>query len=153
MSTNKTTNLNLHSWVSTDPVRRAEFNENFDAIDANAGETWDEVMGLKGSMPHIVVGSWTGNGEYGTAHPNRLSFDFTPKFLILCVQAETGYLTENYVGSTRELLFWGVTTTLYSYEGVNTVTYSGNTISWYSTNGAAKQYNSNNRTYHYIAVG
>lgn len=37
MSTNKTPNLNLHSWVGTDNVKRQEFNDNFDAIDAFAG--------------------------------------------------------------------------------------------------------------------
>ncbi|NHN31120.1 hypothetical protein [Paenibacillus agricola] len=34
MSTNKTANLNLHSWTGTDYVLRTEFNENFDKIDA-----------------------------------------------------------------------------------------------------------------------
>lgn len=34
MSTNKTPNLNLHSWVGTDYVSRTEFNENFNTIDA-----------------------------------------------------------------------------------------------------------------------
>lgn len=33
MSTNKTSNYNLHSWVGTDPVKRTEFNENFQIID------------------------------------------------------------------------------------------------------------------------
>jgi hypothetical protein len=34
MSTNKTPNLGLHSWVETDYVKRAEFNENFAGIDS-----------------------------------------------------------------------------------------------------------------------
>jgi len=34
MSTNKTPNLNLHSWIGTDYVKRSEFNENFSIIDA-----------------------------------------------------------------------------------------------------------------------
>lgn len=37
MSTNKTPNLNLHSWVATDYVLRTEFNENFTAIDDAIG--------------------------------------------------------------------------------------------------------------------
>jgi hypothetical protein len=34
MSTNKTTNLVLHSWIGTDQVKRTEFNENFNKLDA-----------------------------------------------------------------------------------------------------------------------
>ena len=33
MSTKKTANLGLHSWVKSDPFKMQEFNENFDAID------------------------------------------------------------------------------------------------------------------------
>ncbi|MCM3730081.1 hypothetical protein M3196_00155 [Fictibacillus nanhaiensis] len=34
MSSQKTTNLNLHKWIGTDNVKRIEFNENWDTIDA-----------------------------------------------------------------------------------------------------------------------
>lgn len=37
MSTNKTTNLNLHSWVGTDYPKRTEFNDNFGTIDNEIG--------------------------------------------------------------------------------------------------------------------
>ena len=39
MSTNKTPNLQLHSWEPTDAFRRQEFNENFTAIDTAYGNT------------------------------------------------------------------------------------------------------------------
>ncbi|MFB0844628.1 gp53-like domain-containing protein [Paenibacillus oleatilyticus] len=38
MSGNKTSNLQLHHWTGADPVLRAEFNENFEKIDAFAGQ-------------------------------------------------------------------------------------------------------------------
>ena len=38
MSTNKTPNLNLHSWEPTDAFSREEFNDNFDKIDTAVDE-------------------------------------------------------------------------------------------------------------------
>ncbi|WP_458412793.1 hypothetical protein ACNQFZ_18580 [Schinkia sp. CFF1] len=38
MSSEKTTNFNLHKWAGTDYVKRLEFNENFDEIDRVVGE-------------------------------------------------------------------------------------------------------------------
>lgn len=38
MSTNKTTNLDMHSWVGTDRVRRSEINDNFDILDEAIGD-------------------------------------------------------------------------------------------------------------------
>lgn len=38
MSSQKTTNLNMHKWVPTDPVQREEFNENFQKIDDKTAE-------------------------------------------------------------------------------------------------------------------
>lgn len=43
MSSGKTTNLNLHAWEPEDRFMREEFNENFAAIDANAGNTRKEL--------------------------------------------------------------------------------------------------------------
>lgn len=69
MSTNKTENLGLHSWVETDPVLMSEFNENFGAIDS--------------MLPRIASGSYVGTNEVGSAYPNELHFDFEPKFIII----------------------------------------------------------------------
>ena len=38
MSTNKTNNLGLHSWVRSDRFSMDEFNENFDKLDKTVGE-------------------------------------------------------------------------------------------------------------------
>jgi hypothetical protein len=43
MSTNKTTNLDMHSWVSTDLVKLNEFNDNFSTIDTEVGSLKDKV--------------------------------------------------------------------------------------------------------------
>lgn len=43
MSTNKTPNLNLHSWVGTDYVKRDEFNDNFNILDTKFEMYIEEV--------------------------------------------------------------------------------------------------------------
>lgn len=43
MSSRKTTNLKLHAWEPTDQFTREEFNENFAAIDTNAGNARKET--------------------------------------------------------------------------------------------------------------
>lgn len=47
MSTNKTPNLALHSWVGTDLVKRTEFNENFDIVDSNIKNHSDRLNAIE----------------------------------------------------------------------------------------------------------
>ena len=54
MSSNKTQNLNLHSWVAEDPFKRTEFNENFAALDAAVE-----------ASAHAVAGRYVGDGTCG----------------------------------------------------------------------------------------
>jgi hypothetical protein len=48
MSSQKTTNLNLHKWIGTDNVKRIEFNENWDTIDAQIKGNSDKIGALSG---------------------------------------------------------------------------------------------------------
>ena len=52
MSTNKTTNYNLHAWEPTDDFLRAEINENFAAIDSMLNE-----------KKTVVIGQYAGSGS------------------------------------------------------------------------------------------
>ena len=76
MSTNKTENLNLHSWEPTDPFKRTEFNENFAAIDAAVGA-------LQTGALHIATGSYTGTGTYGSSNKKSITFSFVPKLVLV----------------------------------------------------------------------
>ena len=86
MSTNKTPNLNLHSWVETDPVLMREFNENFGAIDA-ASQTFGNCR--------IATGSYVGTGKKGPNYPNTLFFNFAPKWLIITPHSKNGRTVAN----------------------------------------------------------
>lgn len=69
MSTNKTQNYNLHSWLPTDEFHLSEVNENFDLLDAalkaeaqTAARGRSALSAQMAGKGELVVGSYTGNG-------------------------------------------------------------------------------------------
>jgi len=73
MSTNKTANYNLHSWVPGDDFLRAEFNENFALIDGALGEM------PRNKKLRVVTGSYTGD----SSGSRTIALPFTPKAVML----------------------------------------------------------------------
>jgi len=51
MSTNKTKNLKLHSWVGSDPIIRDEFNDNFKLIDDGFQSMDEKIASAAGGAP------------------------------------------------------------------------------------------------------
>lgn len=105
----------------------------------------------------IVPGSYTGTGTYGEVNKNSLTFDGTPKLLIVSSTVSSAY------GGSRtypQLVFvYGQSGSIASLitNGSDifasaTVSRSGNTVSWYSTDAAAQQLNVSGTTYNYIAI-
>ena len=107
------------------------------------------------TAPKIATGSYTGTGTYGASNPNSLTFEFAPK-IVLLYAGEAASL----FGETHRLLpytlLWGCTTR-FGYDNnsanINNCTYSGNTMSWYCTGGAAQQQNTSGGTFRYVAIG
>lgn len=77
-STNKTANLNMHSWVRTDPVVCEDFNDNFDKLD-------DAVGNLIVSRGNCEIYS----GSYSGAGPKDLLLTFPKPPVYLIIQRET----------------------------------------------------------------
>ena len=106
--------------------------------------------------PRIETGSYVGTGTYGPSNPCSLTFDFTPKIVLM---HRGGNLA--YSDSTHCMVFvWNITNDFYvgsSGGSHNSVTYSGNTISWYNDTGnlagAGAQLNGSGTTYWYTAIG
>jgi len=149
MSTNKTPNLNLHSWVETDPVLMSEFNENFGAIDGAIAD------GVK-----IRTGSYVGTGVFGTNNPNLLLFDFTPKIVFIHTSPYYGYTyfhnNASYFSAYNQVFYYeGTKFYVASNEGTGGVEYSlyNNSLEWFSSTAAGNQMNKNGTTYSYIAIG
>lgn len=130
-----TQNLHLPQWEETDRIMMDDFNDAMASIDAG--------------VPHIVIGSYTGNGKYGSSNPNSLTFSFEPKIIFMHV-----YNTRDY-NCVPMCYIWvnGATSCASHFSGYdNTVSWSGHTVSWYSNN-AEQQFNENNKIYHYLVIG
>lgn len=108
----------------------------------------------------IATGSYVGTGTYGSANPNSLTFDFEPKIVFLSVDSsasafsETGFMffIRNQSGSPSWYYYNS------AYVG-RTITWSGNTLSWYTLAGNPndapdrQQFNVSGQRYCYVALG
>ncbi len=101
----------------------------------------------------IATGSYVGTNKYGESNPNSLTFEFTPKFVLIfwaengspnnamAFLSADGGCSYNPAGSNGQ----------YYYASIITVNITGNTITWYASslqiqmNGSVK--------YQYFAIG
>lgn len=137
---NHTTNYNLPQWEDSDRVTRGDMNTAMASIDAALGN------GAK-----IAVGNYRGKGTYGTESRNSLTFDFTPKLVLLYYDARIMTLDQ------ATPIYWGVTysTDFFADNATRRIfmSFSGNTMSWYSLVSAPYQFNASGTRYYYLAIG
>ena len=119
--------------------------------------TKEYVEGLLAGGVKVAAGTYTGTGTYGPDHPNSLTFDFTPKLFLLfpalAHQGQDFYAVPGIAQYNPCVVVWGATTLLGDGTGSNRITYSGNTISWWTNAVAQNQYNTSGQIYHYAAIG
>jgi len=108
------------------------------------------------TAPKIATGSYIGTGVYGASNPNRLTFDFVPKIWGFYA-AEGGGV---HVAQAATMLVWGANGSWLigradsPVDIITTVlSYSGNTVSFYSTQGSYAQNNNQGYIYYYFAIG
>ena len=136
----KTTNYQLNQWAKSDRILMDDFNADNQKLDA----------ALAG-MPKIVTGTYTGTGAYGQSNANSLTFDFTPKAVLICKQD-----MYNAIYAYMFLVSGQSRTAQFNSTGggdCNYCNWSGNTVSWYSTYKAASQLNEDSVSYCYVAWG
>ena len=128
-----------------------------DEVPVAARSLISTAQGTADSKCKIVSGSYTGTGTYGGDNKNSLTFDGTPKLLIVSSTVSSAY------GGSRtypQLIFvYGESGSIASLitNGSDifasaTVSRSGNTVSWYSADAAAQQLNVSGTKYNYIAI-
>ena len=106
----------------------------------------------------IVTGSYVGTGGYKESNPTTLSFDFVPKVVIF-YQKDSGGVSATTTSKGGALLVNGVTQYYVSdyignasYTKYITITWNGNSVSWYGDNAEA-QMNKSGIEYVYAAFG
>ena len=90
MSTNKTTNYQLHSWVPQDDFHVSEINENFALLDtalkSEAGSAAQKQAALEtaiGQRLRIATGSYHGSVSVTLDTPQRIELGFKPRIILL----------------------------------------------------------------------
>lgn len=89
----------------------------------------------------IEMGSYVGTGQFGSSHPNSLSFSFNPRFVYIMGWNSGAFIKE---------APWGVITDFTSDNDKMPVTWGNKTMSWYGVT-ESQQLNEHDETYYYIA--
>ena len=101
----------------------------------------------------IATGSYIGTGTYGRSNPNSLTFDFEPKFVAVFGTSDSFQLFllngASYAFSVRKE---NSNTDNSAKTSPITVSFSGNSVSWYSKNSNIYQGNYT-MSHNYIAIG
>lgn len=108
---------------------------------------------INGPTVQLATGNYTGTGTYGSGSPNSLSFPFAPAVVFIVSNTSTMF---NYVGNPL-ILVKGRAAKFYITPGITqtdiTPSFSGNSVSWYSTSGPYSQQNESGQQYTYVAIG
>ena len=117
------------------------------------------ILGLPGVQ--IATGSYVGTNKYGADNPNSLTFNFSPKAIIIIPSSNNGWSNDENLG----VFVYGAQYPSMSFDGggqsasgvvngVNTVTgWGSNTIRWNNNQYSNRQLNDSGYTYFYIAFG
>lgn len=150
----KTENLELNKWESTDRILMEDFNNDNAKIDtalteqnatlqehaATLAQHAELLPKLGNCQLHVI--RYSGTGKSGESNPNTLTFPYPPTVVLLF--GPTGWMMicpDSYIA----------TSILNGSNLACQVIPGGNTVSWYSTANEIQQFNQ--RGYTYMAVG
>ena len=141
----KTTNYQLPKWEKTDRIQMKDFNDMTATLDAALKANADTAAAASAAVAlcgncAIYQTTYTGTGTYGSANPVTLTFPQKPA-LIFVIDDSGSFL----ILTPRSR--WA-----FAYMGrsgvAQTVTWSGNSVSWWSDGGNANnQFNASNNVY------
>lgn len=114
------------------------------------------------TAPKVAYGSYIGTGTNSASTPVTLTFDFSPKFVLIAPDSYMKYGDSSVHSEKYYVQIWmpGITKTLfYEYNGNSTryMSVSGNTFSFYEiisgNGGNIGTLNASGKAYYYIAFG
>ena len=122
----------------------------YETVKGNLAALMQDV-GSGGNNCRITYGSYVGTGTSGRNHPNSLTFNFYPLFVIVMSRAAQGRDGSPCFMMRGETV--GNSTT--EFASIN-LSWTNSGVSWYDVDSFSKPENQNNTegvTYHYIAFG
>ena len=157
MASNHTQHFALNRWDLNDQIIMDDFNDDNAKIDAALHDNAATLSALQttlnthGKLTRFAYGSYVGTGESGQNHPNSLTFDFYPMFIIIMSRAAQGrdqspcfMMRGETVGNSTE-----------TAASIN-LSWTDSGVSWYDVDSFSEPENQNNTegvTYHYLAFG
>ena len=141
MSTNHTANYDLCQWEATDQVLHTDFNQDNAKLDAAIGFL-SEITGKCGNCQFIPQLMWA---QINTVRNTQIFSPFPTNPMIVAVSGEPG--------DHQFFAFQGVGQAVVYADDlyIQNFIWSENTLSWYRTDSAYKQFNQS-RTYHVTAL-
>ncbi len=182
MASKHTPNYGLSQWEASDQFSRLDFNADNAKLDAalkglsdgkassgSVSSLASRVASLEGgitkkadkttlssvesSMVRIATGQYTGNGLSGSWNPRSLDFTSTlgrpPQLVVVRKRGADGEALLLLHGMTSSMWHLGGT---YGSGGINTVSWSGNKVSWYAEFDSS-MFNEDGKVYLYFAIG
>lgn len=126
---------------------------------------WTTLSDLASAMGacQIQKGTYTGTGTYGSSNPTKLTFNFTPKIVFVYPNTTTGVNSPILFPMINGMpdghgVYISNASTGYYVGMALTVSWSGTTVSFYSSHSTAtiaksSQMNQSGLTYSYVALG
>ena len=150
----QTTNYQLNQWDPEDRILRTDFNSDNQKLDTALKEVQTAVAG-KGNC-QIAWGTYTGTGTCGEDAPNRLTFAFEPKLVV--IQNAAGAMTDLGASDSYDRPCMILIRTLTRFHldentNFNVISWTGKTLSWYNSSNVKLQMNVSGNTYLYAAFG
>lgn len=149
MSTNKTQNYQLHAWAPEDGFPRGELNANFTKLDtalkaeetARKSAVTAEANARIAATPRVMSGTYVGSVEYKDVNTiQTIQLGFRPK--VVYIKGGTG-------GNESGILMVEGHPATYGSNWIGRVANTGFEV----RNVTYRNYNSNENTYHYWAIG
>lgn len=143
---NKTPNFDLNQWEQTDRILMEDFNADNAKLDAalaaeqTAREALAAAMSRCGNCK-LWTTTYTGTGTYGSNSKTSLTFPSPPLLVGIFSSDGIAFFTQK-----------GGYGAAGSYVSSLPYSWSGNTLSYYSSRDAQSQYNSSGRTYTVVAL-
>lgn len=144
------------SAASRVKINQKEVTEIVSSTDPNAypveGDGWTYTqMPSEAPRPgraQVITGSYVGTGKSGAENPNQLSFDFTPKVVMIWG------LTENHYQSQTLTFVRGASehSVVDSPFNVKSISWGDKSVTWYGGK-PSEQLNYANYVYYYTAIG
>lgn len=137
-------NVNMKQWNGTsfDNVLPLAYNaKQLEGQSLAEIKQWVQDNGLL-----MYTGQYAGTGTYGRSNPTSITFPFEP--VLFFFPSELRTLFANALSTKEDSRNVGDGNYVYIKKSAD-----GKTISWYSTEGAGRQYNADGFTYYYAAIG